>query len=637
MSKRRSSSNPKEKRPYFPINWVYVILFLAVIIFWFFRNQQHATEIGWKRFRNEMLITGDVEKLDVINNTTVEVYIKSSSLTQKKFSDSRKSHYFWNKSDAPHYQFTIGSVEVLNTQLDEAQSSVAEEDHIEVHYSTHVDWVSGILSWLLPIGLLIVFWFYISRRMASRIGGGPSAFNFGQSKPRIKEKGEKPNVTFNDVAGLEEAKKEIFEIVKFLKTPERFKRLGAKIPKGVLLVGPPGSGKTLLAKAVAGEAGVPFFSLSGSEFVEMFVGVGAARMRDLFRQAKAKAPSIIFIDEIDTVGRARSKAHFFQNNEERESTLNQLLAELDGFDPNTGVIVLAATNRGDVLDPALLRPGRFDRHLHLELPTLREREAIFQVHMRPLVLSKDVSASDLAKRTPGFSGADIANICNEAALGAAREEKESVESSDFSNAIDRVVGGLERKSKILTPEEKERVAYHEAGHVIVGWYQEDTNLVQKVTIVPRGRSLGAAWFLPEEHQIITKSHFLNSICMALGGRAAEQLRFGEVSSNALDDLEKATKQARTMVANYGFSPELSNISYYDSTGKSEQALQKPYSEKTAEKIDDEVQRIINESYEKAIGILEKHRSELDSLAKELIAKELLDHSEIKNILEGKRK
>lgn len=626
---REKKGSPKK----FPFSWIYIAIFIGIMSFWFFGSNDAIKEVGWKKFKEEMLLTDDVEKLDVVNNELVEVYIKTSSLKKEKFNDLHKKGLNKNIKEGPHYSFTIGSVDVFHEQIKEAQQELEPDKRVEVLYSKRVNWWANALSWLLPIGLLVVFWIFVSRRMSSGMGGGQStAFNFGKSKARVKEKGDTSEVTFENVAGLEEVKKELYEIVKFLKTPERFRRLGAKIPKGVLLVGPPGSGKTLLAKAVAGEADVPFFSLSGSEFVEMFVGVGAARMRDLFKQAKEKAPSIIFIDEIDTVGRARGNSQIFQGNEERESTLNQLLAELDGFSTNTGVIVLAATNRGDILDPALLRPGRFDRHVHLELPTLSEREAIFKVHMKPLVLKKDVDASVLAKQTPGFSGADIANICNEAALNAAKDDKDAIDKTDFSDAIDRVIGGLERKSKILKGDEKKLVAYHEAGHVIVGWFLKNVSSVQKVSIIPRGRSLGSAWFLPEERQIIKKEFFLDTICMALGGRAAEELKFDEISSNALDDIEKVTKQAYTMVVNYGFSPKLSNISYYDSTGRTEQSFQKPFSEKTAEIIDLEIQRIVDESYDRATTILDEHRTQLDTLAKELVEKEILYKEDIERIL-----
>ncbi len=620
----------KIRRPGF--SWFYIIILLGLFWLWMSKGYASLSEITWKDFKENMLMHGDVARVDVVNNERVEVYIIPDSLRKTQYKAVRRDTAY----RGPEYFFNIGSVEVFHSELEKAQGDIPDAQHIDVTYSKRENWWGNILSWILPIGLLIFFWIFMLRGASSRMGGmGNSIFNFGKSKARVTEKGEKPKVTFADVAGLEEAKEEIYELVKFLKDPSRYLRLGAKIPKGVLLVGPPGTGKTLLAKAVAGEAGVPFFSLSGSEFIEMFVGVGAARMRDLFEKAKAKAPSIIFIDEIDTVGRSRSGIQALQSNDERESTLNQLLAELDGFDTGTGVIVLAATNRGDILDPALLRPGRFDRHIHLELPNIVERKAIFQVHLKPIKIASDVDAEFLASQTPGFSGADIANICNEAALIAARTDKEAAERKDFMDAIDRVVGGLEKKSKIITPEEKQRIAYHEAGHVTAGWFLKHAHPILKVSIIPRGRSLGAAWYLPQEHQIITESELMDTICMALGGRASEEIVFGEVSSNALDDLERVTKQAYTMVAYYGLSNKLHNISYYDSTGRMEQSLQKPYSEKTAEKIDEEVQRVVEEAYQRTKELLQAHRTQLDALAEALIAHEVVYKESIEEIFKTK--
>jgi cell division protease FtsH len=637
MSKSGFPQKPMPSgRPSQHFRWAYIgmfILLMAFAWFWLSKVQGTVPEITWKEFEEEMLVSGDVDMVEVVNHERVEVYIKPESLDKQAYKDISQEVFTKKPAQGPHYYFNIGSVEVFHAELEKAQENLARDQHIVVTYKQQQEWWRNMLGWLLPFGLLILFWMFMLRGTASRLGGtGTSAFNFGQSKARLLEQGDEGKVTFSDVAGLEEAKEEIYELVKFLKSPDRYKRLGAKIPKGVLLVGPPGTGKTLLAKAVAGEAGVPFFSLSGSEFIEMFVGVGAARMRDLFQKAKSRAPSIIFIDEIDTIGRARGRIQAFQANDERESTLNQLLAELDGFDTGTGVIVLAATNRGDILDPALLRPGRFDRHVHLELPNLVEREAIFKVHMKPLKLSDDVDAGVLSAQTPGFSGADIANICNEAALIAARKEKEAVYKQDFMDAIDRVVGGLEKRSKIITPEEKKRIAYHEAGHVTAGWFLEHAHPALKVSIIPRGRSLGAAWYLPEERQIITRSEFFDAICMALGGRAAEELVFKDVSSNALDDLEKVTKQAYTMVVHYGLGSAIRNLSYYDSTGRQEQALQKPYSEKTAEKIDDEVQQIVDVAYKKTLDILQEHRNQLDELANALMDKEVIHQEEIRKIL-----
>lgn len=629
----QQQSNDKENSYFKPrFNWIYFIISLVLIFFWMFGFTEPAKEITWKEFSQEMLVKGDVKKVNVVNNERVEVTIIRDSLNKKNYRNAPKNRFTNEFTEGPQYFFNIGSVDVFNEDLGKIQKDHPELENLEIRYEKRENWIGQIMMWLLPFGLLIFFWYFAMRR----VGRNNSMFNFGRAKAKVFDKGSKTNVTFDDVAGLEEAKKEIYELVTFLKAPEKYRKLGAKIPKGILLSGPPGSGKTLLARAVAGEAEVPFFSLSGSEFVEMFVGVGAARIRDLFQQAKAKAPSIVFIDEIDAIGRARGGAQVFQANEERESTLNQLLSELDGFDNNTGVIVLAATNRGDILDPALLRPGRFDRHIHLELPNLNERKAIFKVHMRPLKLAEDIDIDILAAETPGFSGADISNICNEAALIAARNDKSAVYLQDFHDAVERVMGGLERRSKVISPEEKKRIAYHESGHVIAGWFLENAPAALKVTIIPRGKSLGAAWYLPEERQIITRSQFEDNICMALGGRAAEDVIYEDVSSNALDDLEKVTKQAYVMVTNYGLSDILKHISYYDSTGRMESSFQKPFSEKTAEMIDTEVERIVDEAYIKVKNLLLEHREQLDKLAGELAKKEVLGKKEIEAIL-GKRK
>ncbi len=627
MESNSTSGNTNSPRNKPGIGWLYFIFLGTFVWLWFFNSQPAVPEVSWKEFEEEILITGMVSRLDVVNNERVEVYLRKDSIPEKDV----ESIFERTPVSGPHYFFNIGSVDVFYEQLESAREK-AGIPQIEVTYSKRENWGGQILSWLLPMALIILFWLFLLRRMSSRMSGDSSMMKFGQSKARVMETGEQSKITFKDVAGLEEAKEEIFELVNFLKSPEKFQRLGAKIPKGILLLGPPGTGKTLLAKAVAGEAGVPFFSLSGSEFIEMFVGVGAARVRDLFKKAKARTPSIIFIDEIDTIGRARSGPSVFQESDERDSTLNQLLAELDGFGTNTGVIVLAATNRGELLDPALLRPGRFDRHIQLELPNLTERKAIFEVHMRPLVLGSDVDVGDLAAQTPGFSGADIANICNEAALFAAHREKEAIEKQDFMDAIDRVVGGMEKRSKIISSEEKKRIAFHEAGHVTTSWFLKHAQPVQKVSIIPRGKSLGAAWYLPEEHQIVTKSEFFDALCTALGGRASEDLFFEEVSSNAIDDLEKATKQAYSMVVNYGLSDALRNLSFYDPTGKMRQSLSKPYSEKTAEIIDTEVKTIIDSAYQRSQEILTSHRSQVETLAAKLIEKETLQKEDIKEIL-----
>lgn len=614
------------------LGWVYWIVLIFLLLFPFFSNQiEGAKEIGWTEFEETLLAKNVVEKIVVVNKEYAEIFIKKDSLNDSNLKDVRDG--MLSSSSGPHYYMTIGSVDSFENKLQHAQEKLGTVDKIDVRYENRTQWTS-ILSWLLPFILLIAFWMFMLRRMGGG-KGGTSVFNFGKSTAKLSEKGNKSSVTFNDIAGLKEAKTEVMEVVDFLKHPDDYTRLGAKIPKGVLLVGPPGTGKTLMAKAVAGEAQVPFFSMSGSEFVEMFVGVGASRVRDLFKRAKEKAPSIIFIDEIDAVGRSRGKINAFQANDERESTLNQLLTELDGFGDNTGVIVLAATNRPDVLDKALLRPGRFDRHIYLELPNQVERAEIFKVHLRPLKLSKDVDVDTLAKLSPGFSGADIANICNEAALIAARKKKKTVHHEDFMAARDRVIVGMERKSKIISPKEKEIVAYHEAGHAVASWYLEHVDSLVKVSIIPRGKSLGAAWYLPEERQIVTKAQFIDQMCASLGGRAAEEVIFNEISSGALDDLEKVTKQAYTMVSYYGLDEKIGPLSFYDSTGNNERLLGKPYSEEMAKLIDKEVQDLIGSSYERTKNLLLKHKEELEKLAKLLLKKEVVDQKDLEELL-GKR-
>ncbi len=590
-----------------------------------------AKEISWTLLQDSLLPQREISKIVVINKEVAEIYIKKQSADTSE--DDNVLNNFFQSAEMPRYTITIGSVETFEDKLQRAQAEFQASDRINVQYQTRTSWFS-ILSWLLPFGLIIFFWVYILRGMRGGQKGNP-LFNFGKSSPQISDKSTKISVDFNDIAGLKEAKIEVMEVVDFLKNPDSYTKLGAKIPKGVMLVGPPGTGKTLMARAVAGEAKVPFFSMSGSEFVEMFVGVGASRVRDLFKKAKEKAPSIIFIDEIDAVGRSRGKVNAFQANDERESTLNQLLTELDGFGPNTGVIVLAATNRPDVLDKALLRPGRFDRHIYLELPTKEERIEIFGVHLRPLKLSKSVDVDILAKLSPGFSGADIANICNEAALIAARKKKEEVQQEDFMEARDRIVGGMERKSKIISEKEKKIVAYHEAGHAVSSWHLKNVDALVKVSIIPRGKSLGSTWYLPQERQIVTKSEFMDQLCSALGGRAAEEIVFDEISSGALDDLEKVTKQAYSMVAYYGLDSELGPISFYDSTGRNEQMFGKPYSEHMAEQIDKEVQDLINTSYERTKRILKEHREELEKLAQLLLKQEVVEKEDLIGIL-GKR-
>lgn len=631
--KKSSLDNKKTPKPPsggFSIYWVYLMISTAFIILYIFNNPTFkAKEISWKTFHDTMLSQQDVEKVIVVNKEIAEVYIKPDHL-QSKTHEWIKNRRFDTQSKSPHYIIQIGSIESFESKLENAQQNFATEEKISVLFETREN-IFDLFSWLFPIGLMIFLWIFIFRPLIARGGRNP-LFNIGKTTARISESGKKSRVSFDDVAGLKEAKAEVMEVVDFLKNPQTYTKLGAKIPKGVMLVGPPGTGKTLMAKAVAGEAQVPFFSLSGSEFVEMFVGIGASRVRDLFKRAKEKAPSIIFIDEIDAVGRSRGKVNAFQANDERESTLNQLLTELDGFGPNTGVIVIAATNRPDILDKALLRPGRFDRHIYLELPNQKERMEIFGVHMRQLVLGKDVDVERLSVMSPGFSGADIANICNEAALIAARKKKKAISQTDFMDARDRVVGGLERKSKIISPVEKKTIAYHEAGHAVTSWYLEHVDPLVKVSIIPRGKSLGSAWYLPEERQITTKARFTDQICATLGGRAAEEIIFNEISSGALDDLERITKQAYSMVVYYGLDETVGPISFYDSTEQNKILFGKPYSEHLAKLIDQKVQELLQKSYERTKHILTSHKDQLIQLAELLLKKETLEKEDLISIL-----
>ncbi len=629
------SGKKNSKSPYggYGFNWFYFFLFGLIVVVTLFSNPISGTkDVSWTFVRDSLLEQREVKKIVVVNKEIAEIYIKKENLNDPKHKEVGEK--FFPTTEAPQYSMNIGSVETFENKLQQAQQGFILQEKIDVQYRSRTSWIS-MLSWLLPFGVIILFYLFMMRRIGGGSAKGSQLFNFGKSTAKLTEKGTKSQVDFKDIAGLKEAKIEVMEVVDFLKNPDRYTKLGAKIPKGVMLVGPPGTGKTLMAKAVAGEAGVPFFSMSGSEFVEMFVGVGASRVRDLFKRAKEKSPSIIFIDEIDAVGRSRGKMNAFQANDERESTLNQLLTELDGFGPKTGVIVLAATNRPDVLDKALLRPGRFDRHIYLELPTKQERKEIFGVHLRPLKLAKNIDVELLAKLSPGFSGADIANICNEAALIAARKKKMEVEQEDFMEARDRIIGGLERKSKIISPKEKEIVAHHEAGHAVVSWYLKNVDSLVKVSIIPRGKSLGAAWYLPEERQIVTKSQFIDQICASLGGRAAEDIIFGEPSSGALDDLEKVTKQAYTMVAYYGLDEEIGPISFYDSSGRNERLLGKPYSENMAHKIDKEVQNLIMTAYVRTKNLLIEHRDELEKLAQLLLKQEVVEKEDLERLL-GKR-
>lgn len=581
---------------------------------------------------NVFLEKGEIEKVIVYNKSEAEVFLTPAALKEKSHQAVAKD-MLNNPNKGPHYAFDIGNDEIFQNKLEKA---IAEKKLKSYNFLAKSNW-SDILIQLSPILIIIVLWIFIMRRMsgAGGGGGGGQIFNIGKSKAKLFDEKTDIKTTFKDVAGLEGAKEEIQEIVEFLKNPEKYTSLGGKIPKGALLVGPPGTGKTLLAKAVAGEAKVPFFSLSGSDFVEMFVGVGASRVRDLFKQAKEKAPAIIFIDEIDAVGRARGKNNFSGSNDERENTLNQLLTEMDGFGTNTNVIVLAATNRADVLDKALMRAGRFDRQIFVDLPDIRERKEIFEVHLAPLKKADGLDTDFLAKQTPGFSGADIANVCNEAALIAARQDKPAVDKQDFLDAVDRIVGGLEKKNKIVTPEEKKAIAIHEAGHATVSWMLEHAAPLVKVTIVPRGQSLGAAWYLPEERLIVRPDQMLDEMCATMGGRAAEKVTFDRISTGALSDLEKVSKQARAMITIYGLNDKIGNVTYYDSSGQSEYNFSKPYSEETAKVIDKEISDLIESQYIRAIKILEENKDKLNQLADILIDKEVIFKDDLEAIF-GKR-
>ncbi len=581
---------------------------------------------------NDYLEKGQIEKVIVYNKTEAEVFLNATALKDAAHKKVSKD-VFDRPNKGPHYTFDIGNDQIFQNKLEKA---VAEGKLKDFNFLPKNNW-SDILISLLPIIIIIAVWIFIMRKMSGggAGGGGGQIFNIGKSKAKLFDEKTDIKTTFKDVAGLEGAKEEIQEIVEFLKNPEKYTNLGGKIPKGALLVGPPGTGKTLLAKAVAGEAQVPFFSLSGSDFVEMFVGVGASRVRDLFKQAKEKSPAIIFIDEIDAVGRARGKSNMSGGNDERENTLNQLLTEMDGFGTNSNVIVLAATNRADVLDKALMRAGRFDRQIFVDLPDIRERAEIFKVHLAPLKKIEGLDTDFLAKQTPGFSGADIANVCNEAALIAARNNKTAVDKQDFLDAVDRIVGGLEKKNKIVTPDEKKAIAIHEAGHATVSWMLEHAAPLIKVTIVPRGQSLGAAWYLPEERLIVRPDQMLDEMCATMGGRAAEKVTFNRISTGALSDLEKVTKQARAMVTVYGLNEKIGNVTYYDSTGQSEYNFSKPYSEETARVIDEEISLLIEGQYQRAIQILEENKDKLDQLANILIEKEVIFKDDLEAIF-GKR-
>ena len=627
------NQNRNKKAPKQNAYWVYGIIAMAFILFHFyFNNAGSPVETNWSEVKSIMLINQDIDRIVVVNDKKANIYIKKDRLN--RYESMFSKNFSKPAETGPHFTFNIGSVETFERNLREAQESVPDE--ILPEYREERNWVSDILWTIGPLFLIILLWVWIFRGMNRGIGGAAGGiFSVGKSQAKIFDRDQRVSTSFKDVAGLSEAKQEIEEIVEFLKNPAKYTKLGGKIPKGALLVGPPGTGKTLLAKAVAGEANVPFFSMSGSDFVEMFVGVGASRVRDLFKQAKEKAPCIIFIDEIDAIGRARGRNPSMGANDERENTLNQLLTEMDGFDTNSGVILLAATNRADILDRALMRAGRFDRQIHVELPDLNERADIFNVHLRPLKLSEEVKVEFLAKQTPGFSGADIANVCNEAALIAARRDREFVTTQDFLDAIDRIIGGLEKKNKIISLDEKKTIAYHEAGHATISWLLEHAHPLVKVTIVPRGKALGAAWYLPEERSITTKEQLLDEMCSALGGRAAEQLVFERVSSGAQNDLEKVTKQAYAMVSIFGMSDKVGNVSYYDSSGQYDYAFTKPYSEKTAELIDEEVKIIIEAQYDRALKVLKENKDGHEQLANLLLEREVIFSEDLENIF-GKR-
>lgn len=638
MNKPREDSNNPRKAPKFNIYWVWAIIFAILIAFNFFGLSPDAKRIdSWMMFRDEMLLKRDVEKLDIVTNKNiVRVYIKKDSLDKKFYRDQfQKSWETVRKSDGPHFEFTITKADDFVKNLTEL---FQKDPSLEIPYrpTTEGEWFNPFMSIIVPFIVIVLIWIMLMRKMGGGAGGGAGPggiFNIGKSRATLFDKGTKVSITFADVAGLDEAKVEVMEIVDFLKSPKKYTSLGGKIPKGALLVGPPGTGKTLLAKAMAGEAQVPFFSLSGSDFVEMFVGVGASRVRDLFKQAREKSPCIIFIDEIDAIGRARGK-NAIMSNDERESTLNQLLVEMDGFSGESGIIVLAATNRPDVLDSALLRPGRFDRQISIDKPDLKGREAIFKVHLKPIKISQTLDIHKLAEQTPGFAGADIANVCNEAALIAARKGKAAVEMEDFQDAVDRVIGGLEKKNKIISPEEKKIIAYHEAGHAICGWYLEHAYPLLKVTIVPRGTAaLGYAQYTPKEQYLYNTDQLMDQICMTLGGRAAEDIFFHKVSTGAQNDLQQITRIAYSMVTVYGMNEKVGNVSFYDPAA--ENSFTKPYSEETSKLIDEEVRKLIDEAYDKTKQLLEDKKQQVEKLAEALLDKEVLFQSDVESLI-GKR-
>ncbi|MDF4223456.1 MULTISPECIES: ATP-dependent zinc metalloprotease FtsH [Maribacter] len=632
---KENKTNPK--KPKFSSWWIYGLVAVLLIGFQLFNSDDLAsTQKTTTSELQQYLRNGDVKKVLIITNTNqAKVFLTDDAIAKEVHKDVNEKSFLPSSGNVPQYTLDYGDLQIFQNEITE----IKKENNLDtiIEFGKESTAILDFLLSLLPFVLIIGIWIYLMRRMSGGGGGGAGGqiFNIGKSKAKLFDEKTDTRTSFKDVAGLEGAKEEVEEIVEFLRNPDKYTSLGGKIPKGALLVGPPGTGKTLLAKAVAGEAKVPFFSLSGSDFVEMFVGVGASRVRDLFKQAKDKSPAIIFIDEIDAIGRARGKNNFTGSNDERENTLNQLLTEMDGFGTNTNVIVLAATNRADVLDKALMRAGRFDRQIYVDLPDIRERKEIFEVHLRPIKTAETLDLDFLARQTPGFSGADIANVCNEAALIAARNEKKAVTKQDFLDAVDRIVGGLEKKNKIITPGEKETIAYHEAGHATTSWMLEHAAPLVKVTIVPRGQSLGAAWYLPEERLIVRPEQMLDEMCATMGGRAAEKVIFNKISTGALSDLEKVTKQARAMVTIYGLNDEIGNITYYDSSGQDSYGFSKPYSEDTARKIDAEISKIIEEQYQRAIKVLTENKDKLTTLAERLLEKEVIFKEDLEKIF-GKR-
>ena len=630
MSESNKENKPKSPKAKFSSYWIYGAVFIALIAFQFLNSEALASKSLSKNKFEEILNDNEIEKILVVNNTTAQIYLTQDALAKSKYKEYKTGAFY--RPGSPIFEYNFGNQQNFENEVSSAKDK--NKLSVDMLNDNQTSIVESIFNYL-PFILLIGVWLFFMKRMSGGggAGGGGQIFNIGKSKAKLFDKDTKVKTTFENVAGLEGAKEEVQEIVDFLKHPEKYTALGGKIPKGALLVGPPGTGKTLLAKAVAGEAGVPFFSLSGSDFVEMFVGVGASRVRDLFKQAQQKSPSIIFIDEIDAIGRARGKNSMTGGNDERENTLNQLLTEMDGFGTDTNVIVVAATNRADVLDKALMRAGRFDRQIYVDLPDINERKEIFEVHIKPLKLGEDVKVNFLAQQTPGFSGADIANMCNEAALIAARQDKKAIEHQDFLDAVDRIVGGLEKKNKVITPKEKKTIAFHEAGHATVSWMLEHAAPLVKVTIVPRGQSLGAAWYLPAERMIVQTEQMLDEMCATLGGRAAEKIIFNKISTGALSDLEKVTKQARAMVTVYGLNEEVGNITYYDSSGND--SFVKPYSEETAKTIDKEISKMIENQYVRAIELLSNHKEKLTILAELLLEKEVIFKDDLEKIF-GKR-